>query len=70
MISPGTNTTSIAACASMDFPQPSQARPQLPEIYKYVLLNAYQLLTHFLTKKLKVHLLFHLTLSQIHDVLN
>lgn len=38
MISPGTNTTSIAACASMDFPQFSQAKPQLPEIYKYFLL--------------------------------
>lgn len=35
MISLSTNTTNISVCASMDFPQPSQARPRLPEIYKY-----------------------------------
>lgn len=46
MISPGTNTTSIAACASMDFPQFSQAKPQLPEIYKcFLLMNHFK---HFI----------------------
>lgn len=33
MVSPGTNTTSITACASMDFPQPI-ARPRLPENHR------------------------------------
>ena len=40
MISLSTNTTSISACASMDFPQPSLARPRLPEIYKYLFNHA------------------------------
>ncbi len=38
MVSLSTNTTDVSACASMDFPQPSLARPRLPEIYKSILL--------------------------------
>lgn len=51
MISPGTNTTSIAACASMDFPQFSQAKPQLPEIYKCFFCYRSSILNRSLTKE-------------------
>ncbi len=70
MISPGTNTTSIAACASMDFPQSSLARPQLPEIYKYSYSLIHRLSNRSIVKKMVIVHLLRLILNQRRDVLN